>query len=149
MWPRETGSVVPPRASPPLILHTRSDSGGYSGISSAFRDCVKLLIPPTATNQVSPYYIIVYQETQLRTDGVHCREDAGTGPVVLKVAPVTGAAFAGHHGPIYVRLSFPTPTIGMKRTCVTQKLSCEYSVLMAGNSWSTLFNDTHNGTLTY
>ena len=30
--------------------------------------------------------------TQLRTDGVHCRESAGTGPVVLKVVPVTDAA---------------------------------------------------------
>ena len=28
--------------------------------------------------------------TQLRTNGVHCRESAGTGP--LKVVPVTGAA---------------------------------------------------------
>ena len=36
----------------------------------------------------------VYRVTQLRTDGVHCRESAGTGPVVLKVVPVTGAAFA-------------------------------------------------------
>ena len=44
--------------------------------------------------------------TQLRTDGVHCRESAGTGPVVLKVVPATGAAFAGYHGPIHVRLSF-------------------------------------------
>ena len=29
----------------------------------------------------------VYQVTQLRTDGVHCRESAGTGPVNLKVVP--------------------------------------------------------------
>ena len=28
----------------------------------------------------------------LRTDGVHCRESAGTGPVVLKVVPVTDTA---------------------------------------------------------
>ena len=26
------------------------------------------------------------------TDGVHCRESAGTGPVVLKVVPLAGAA---------------------------------------------------------
>ncbi|CAN0259758.1 unnamed protein product, partial [Ascophyllum nodosum] len=32
--------------------------------------------------------------TQLRTDGVHCRESVGTGPVVLKVVRVTGAALA-------------------------------------------------------
>ena len=36
----------------------------------------------------------VYRVTQLRADGVHCRESAGTGPVVLKVVRVTGAAFA-------------------------------------------------------
>ncbi|CAN0391187.1 unnamed protein product, partial [Ascophyllum nodosum] len=34
----------------------------------------------------------VYRVTQLRTNGVHCRESAGTGPVVLNVVPVTGAA---------------------------------------------------------
>ena len=36
---------------------------------------------------------------------------ADTGPVNLKVVPVTGAALAGHHGPIHMRLSFPTTTI--------------------------------------
>ena len=34
----------------------------------------------------------VYRVTQLRTDGVHCRESTGTGPVVPKVVSVTGAA---------------------------------------------------------
>ena len=34
-----------------------------------------------------------YRVTQLRTDVVHCRDSVGTGPVVLKVVPVTGAAF--------------------------------------------------------
>ena len=29
----------------------------------------------------------VYRVTQLRTDGVHCRESAGTGPLNLKVVP--------------------------------------------------------------
>ncbi|CAM9479958.1 unnamed protein product, partial [Ascophyllum nodosum] len=29
----------------------------------------------------------VYRVTQLRTDGVHCRESAGTGPVNLKLVP--------------------------------------------------------------
>ena len=36
----------------------------------------------------------VSRVTHLRTDGVHCRESVGTGPVVLKVVRVTGAAFA-------------------------------------------------------
>ena len=29
---------------------------------------------------------------QLRTDDVHCRESAGTGRIVLKVVPLSGAA---------------------------------------------------------
>ena len=28
-------------------------------------------------------------------DGIHCRESAGTGPVLIIVVPVTGAAFSG------------------------------------------------------
>ena len=54
----------------------------------------------------------VHQVTRLRIDGVHCQESSGTGPVVvLKVVPVTGAAFSStpmDH--FFVRLSFPTPT---------------------------------------
>ena len=47
---------------------------------------------------------------QSRTDGVHCRESAGTEPVNLKkVASITGAALAGHHGPM--RLFFPHPLL--------------------------------------
>ena len=33
----------------------------------------------------------------MRAVGVHCRESTGTGPVALKVIPVTRATFAGHH----------------------------------------------------
>ena len=36
----------------------------------------------------------VYQGTQLRTDGVHCRESVGTRPVGLKLVPVTGTVFS-------------------------------------------------------
>ena len=77
------------------------------GISSDFGGGVHSIIPPTPSGQSR-----VYRDKQLRTYGVHCPESAGTGPV-LKVLPVTGAAFEGHHGPIHVRLSFPTPTISM------------------------------------
>ena len=31
----------------------------------------------------------------MRADGVRCRESAGTGPVVLKIVPVTGDMFSG------------------------------------------------------
>ena len=37
----------------------------------------------------------VYRITQSRTDGVHCRESTSTGPLVLKVVRVTGAAVSG------------------------------------------------------
>ena len=48
----------------------------------------------------------VYRVTQLRTDGVHCQESVGTGPVVLKVVPVTGAALASPRTKYYCAPSF-------------------------------------------
>ena len=36
----------------------------------------------------------LYRVTLLRTNDIHCRESAGTGPVNLKVVPVTGAAIS-------------------------------------------------------
>ena len=57
------------------------------GIPSNFRGGVHLFIPLYA---IEP----VYRVTQLRIDGVHCRESTGTGSVVLKVVPAMGAAFA-------------------------------------------------------
>ena len=59
---------------------------------------------------------LVHWVAQLRTDGVHCQEPAGAGPVVFKVVTKTGAAFVSH-GPVDVRLSFPTPTNGTKGAC--------------------------------
>ena len=51
----------------------------------------------------------VYQVTQLRTDGIHCRESAGTGPVNLKVVPngccLGRSPWINYHAP-----PFPTPT---------------------------------------
>ena len=46
------------------------------------------------TRGISPDFrggVRVHRVTQLGPDGVHCRESAGTGPVVLKVVSVTGA----------------------------------------------------------
>ena len=53
------------------------------GILPEFRDGVHLFIlnrhtPPSGQSRV-------YRVAQLRTDDVHCRESAGTGPVNLKV----------------------------------------------------------------
>ena len=113
IWSRAMGSAIPSRVSL-LILHTQAESGSYSRDSSRFprRRPFIYLNRHTPSGQSR-----VYRVTQLRTDSVHCRESAGTGPVNLKVVPVTGAALAGHRGPLHVRLSFPTPTIGMKRAC--------------------------------
>ena len=59
---------------------------------SSCDDGVDLFIPPTVIGAVP---IKVYRLTQIRTDIVHHRDSAGTGPVVLKVDPVTGALFSG------------------------------------------------------
>ena len=73
----------------PAHLHTQVESGAYSRDSSRF--------PPRrpfiCSNRHTPLgQSRVYRVKQLRINGVHCRESAGTGLVVLKVVPVTGAA---------------------------------------------------------
>ena len=87
------GSPVPRQ---PAHLHTQAESGAC-GIPPEFCGGVHLFIlnRNTPSGQSGVYWF-----TQLRTDGVHCRESAGTGPVNLKVVPITSAALAGHHGPI-------------------------------------------------
>ena len=55
----------------------------------------------------------VYRVTQLRTDGVDCREPAGTGPVNLKVVPVTGVAL--HLTMDQICLSFPHPLLARSK----------------------------------
>ena len=67
----------------PAHLQTQAESGAY-GIPPELRGGVHLFI----LNRYMPSgQSRVYQVTQLRTDGVHCRESAGTGPVNLKVVP--------------------------------------------------------------
>ena len=95
----------------PLILHTQAKSVLTHGNPYALRKSVPLFIYTANCHRVSPEF---YQVAHLRTDSVHYRDPAGTGPVVLKVVPVSdsGAAFSGIiHGPTIVRLSFPTPKI--------------------------------------
>ena len=91
-WSRETGSAVPSRVSL-IISILRLNLVLTYGIPPEFRGGVHLSIlnrhTPSCQSQV-------YRVTQLRADGVHCRrESAGTGAVVLKVVPVTSAAFSG------------------------------------------------------
>ena len=67
----------------PAHLHTQAESGAY------LRDSSRV---PRRRPFIRPPYVIggqsrVYRVTQLRTDGVHCRQSAGTGPVNIKVVP--------------------------------------------------------------
>ena len=87
------------------------------GIPPEFRGGVHSIIENrhTPSGQSRVYRVT----TQLRTDGVHCRESAGTGPVNLKVVP-NGCCLvlAGHYGPINMRLSFPHPLILGYEACM-------------------------------
>ena len=71
------GSLVPRQ---PADLHTQAESGAYLRDSSRVPGWRRYIY-------FKPPYAILYRVTQLRTDGVHCRESAGTGPVNLKVVP--------------------------------------------------------------
>ena len=75
------GSPVPRQ---PADLHTQAESGAYLRDSSRVtrRRPFICLNRHTRSGQSR-----VYRATQLRTDGVHCRESAGTGPVNLRVVP--------------------------------------------------------------
>ena len=73
----------------PAHLHTQAESGAYSRDSCRF----PRRRPFIYLNRHMPSgQSRVYRVTHLRTDDVHCRESAGTGPVVLKAVPATGAA---------------------------------------------------------
>ena len=78
----------------PAHLHTQAESGAYLRDSSRVsrrRPFIIYLNRQTPSSGQSRVYRVT---TQLRTDGAHCRESVGTGPVVLKVVPVTGAAIS-------------------------------------------------------
>ena len=108
---REMGLTVPSRVSL-LILRTQAGSDAYSRDSSRFsRRCPFIHV----YRHTQLCQSRVHRVTQLSTDRVHCQESTGTGPtVVFKVVPVTGAASAGHHEPMNVRLSFPTSKVSVK-----------------------------------
>ena len=80
------GSSVPRQ---PAHLHIQAESGACIRDFSRFPRRRLFIYLNRHTPSVQPR---VYRVVQLRTDGVYCREPAGTGPVVLKVVPVTGAA---------------------------------------------------------
>ena len=84
IWSRETGSAVPSRVSLLISILRLNLVLTYYGIPPEFCGGVHLFIYNHHTPSDQPR---VYRATQLRTDGVHCRESAGTGPVNLKVVP--------------------------------------------------------------
>ena len=89
----------------PAHLHTQAESGAYLRGSSRVSRRRPFMKPPYST---SPGHSRVYRVRQLRTDGVHCRESAGTGPVnLIKVVPNECCLGRSHHGPINMRLYFP------------------------------------------
>ena len=91
----------------PAHLHTQAESGAY------FRDFFRVprRRPFIYLNRHTPSdRSRVYRVTQLPTDGVHCRESAGTGPVALKVVPNGCCLGRSPWTNKYVPL-FPTPTI--------------------------------------
>ena len=67
----------------PAHLHTQAEFGAYLRDSSRVPRRRPFMKPPYAIGSVPS----ISGRTQLRTDGVHCRESAGTGPVNLKVVP--------------------------------------------------------------
>ena len=104
IWFREVGSAVPSRVTL-TVLYTILYSGWIWCLLTGFLP-LSAAAPIYLHSQPPSGHPRVYQVAQLRTDGVPCRESAGTGPVVFKVVPVTGAAFAGYRGPINVRVLF-------------------------------------------
>ena len=84
IWSRQTGSAVPSRVSLPILHTLKLNLVLTYGIPPEFRGGVHLFISNRYTPSGQPR---VYRVTQLRTDGVHCRESAGTGRVHLKVVP--------------------------------------------------------------
>ena len=111
IWPRETCYAVPSRVRS-LILHTEAESDwsiwyfltGSLPLSATASTCT------VNHHWVNPE--IVYRVTQLRTDGVHCRESAGTEPVVLKVLLITGVTLSGFTmGQFLCASLFPHPLL--------------------------------------
>ena len=82
--PRDGFGIPVPRQ--PAHLHTQAESGAYLRDFSRVPRRHPFMKPPYSTPS-GQGQSRVYRVTQLRTDGIHCRESAGTGPVKLKVVP--------------------------------------------------------------
>ena len=87
------GRPVPRKPAHPSTLR-KAESGAYPRDSSRFpRQRHVHRQPPSGQSRFYPV-------TQLRTDDVHCREFAGTGPALLKIVPNGCCLIRYHHGPI-------------------------------------------------
>ena len=94
------------------------------GIPPDFRGGAHLFIPPYAIGSVPSLSVhaIAYRCRSPPRVRLHRATSSPQG-----IVPVAGAASAGQYGPINVRLSFLTPTIGMQwECCVIQKV--QYSI---------------------
>ena len=115
MWSRETGSAVPSRVSLLISIHTLAESGAYLRDSSRVPRRRGVHLYRHTPSDQSRVYLRV---TQLRTDGVHCRESASTGPVNLKVINSKRVLPWQVRSPYIDQLTFAspshtTPTIGI------------------------------------
>ena len=132
-----------------MATHTYRNSLDQPGIKGANPACAQLnmehkyLSGPVRASQFPrwrPYIHLnrhtpsgqsrVYRVTQ-RTDGIHCRESAGTRPVNLKVVPneccLGRSLWTNYYAPLLL-----TPTIGMKWACSKYRRWLLYALI---HSW--------------
>ena len=113
---KEINISLSPFASENLILrdgfgslHTQAAPGAYFQDSPRFsRRCLFIYLNHHTPSSQSRGYRV----TQLRTDGVYCREFVGTEPVSLEVVP--NGCCLGRSPWTNLYAFFPTPTISMK-----------------------------------
>ena len=118
-WSRETGSAVPSRVSL-FILHTQAEPGSYSRDSSRFPRR-RPFIYTAIRHWFSPEFIGSRNCVPMSFTAESPSAPATSSP--QGIVPVAGAASAGQYGPLNMRLSFLTPTIGMQwECCVIQKV---------------------------
>ena len=101
IWSSARGSAVPSRVSPP-VLHAQTESGAYSHENPpAFRGGV-YLCNAVNRHRVSSEFIRSRNCVSMTFVAESLQGSSSNGCCL----------FRDYHGPIFVRLSFPTPTAG-------------------------------------